>query len=284
VVYPPGEPSPAHRMTPVHLLEKILKTIRHLPLLEKLDPLWHYLAKPYARFAKTLYPSGVEWQVHEGDRLLLLSQHLPALHYHEGELWKSIMPLASPNSIIADVGANIGIYTVALANRVGAHGKVFAFEPDPDNFEILKNHVALNRISDRVELINAALGERDGSVGFMKGRGSESHVSPTVSEETSHVRCIRLDSVFQGQRVDLLKIDVEGYEEKVLAGGDSLLRDPIRSPKAIFIEVHPYAWPELGTSSESLLSLLASCGYRVFSLSGTSINKIDFYGEIVARR
>jgi hypothetical protein len=95
---------------------------------------------------------------------------------------------------------------------------------------------------------------------------------------------VRLDSIFEDRPVDLLKVDVEGFEERVLAGATRLLNDAARAPRQVFIEVHPYAWPAFGTSSDSLLALLARCGYTACDLFDRPITRVDGYGEIVGRR
>jgi hypothetical protein len=93
-----------------------------------------------------------------------------------------------------------------------------------------------------------------------------------------------LDSVFAGDRIDILKIDVEGFEEGVLKGASELLSDRERGPRIIYIEVHPFAWGEVRTTSETLLTLLTNYGYRIEDLSGTVVSYVERYGEIVARR
>ena len=77
---------------------------------------------------------------------------------------------------------------------------------------------------------------------------------------------------------------MEGYEELVLEGARELLSDYLRKPRAIYIEVHPYAWPAVGTTSESLLDLLEEHAYAAYFLTGEPVEKIERYGEIVAVR
>jgi hypothetical protein len=94
----------------------------------------------------------------------------------------------------------------------------------------------------------------------------------------------RLDTVFLNQKLDLLKIDVEGYEESALRGAAELLRDVGRRPRAILVEVHPDAWAAAtGGTSDSLLDFLSSCGYEVSDLSGQPVRRLTAYGEIVAK-
>jgi len=98
------------------------------------------------------------------------------------------------------------------------------------------------------------------------------------------VDVVTLDRAFVGKRVDVLKIDVEGYGEMVLRGANNLLRTPSLRPRAVFIEVHPWAWASLNTESDSLLRLLNEAGYRVETLDGVPVRSIEQYGEIVAKR
>lgn len=158
-----------------------------------------------------------------------------------------------------------------------------ALEPDPGSFRTLKAQVKLNGVADHVDLLEAAAGTVDGTVPFEGGQGSESRVGGGGAGSRV-VRCVRLDTLFGGRSLSVLKIDVEGYEQGVLAGAIDLLRDPDRAPRAIYVEVHPYAWPGFGTSSETLLGPLAECGHRIMALDGAVLHRIDEYGEIVACR
>ena len=89
---------------------------------------------------------------------------------------------------------------------------------------------------------------------------------------------------FGRARLDILKIDVEGYEERVIAGAKGLLEDGHRGPRAIFIEVHPYAWQATGTTSRSLLGMLEDCNYQIQDLAGKPVERIEEYGEVIAYR
>ena len=127
-----------------------------------------------------------------------------------------------------------------------------------------------------------AVAEADARVAFESGRGPESHIRNGAP--VGEVDGVRLDSVFAGNHIDILKIDVEGFEENVLRGASGLLRDRARGPRIIYIEVHPFAWAQFGTTSETLLTFLADLGYSIEDLSGTALAHVERYGEIVARR
>ncbi len=264
----------------MHNLERWCIALRHSPWLARADWLWNRVRPSYNSALAFFGSNGLVRNINGTDPILVLPQCRGVTETYELEVWTRLMEQVLPGDIVADVGAFIGLYTIALAKRVGSSGRVVAFEPDPENFTSLKAHIELNGISDRVELIQAAVGGQDGALPCRGGKGCESHVSD--QNGTQSVRCVRLDTVFADRPLDILKIDVEGYEEEVLKGAIKLLKDTRRTLRAIYIEVHPYAWAALGTSSESLIGLLREGGYRVFNLEMRPIKWIDNYGAIIA--
>jgi FkbM family methyltransferase len=128
-----------------------------------------------------------------------------------------------PGDVVFDVGAHVGFYTLLAAKLVGLQGKVFAFEPLPENLVYLKQHLVLNRISN-VEVIEAAISDRPGIATFNYGPSrSEGHISP---QGELMVRVMCLDDLIAGERMplpDCLKIDVEGEEAHVLNGARLVL-------------------------------------------------------------
>ncbi len=268
----------------MNLIEHFSITLRRNTWLARLDWLWAGVRPVYNRLIALLGRNGLARVVNGTDRLLVLPRFRGVPESYEPELWRKMMSLVKPDSVVVDVGAYIGLYTIAVARRMGPSGKVIAFEPDADSFAALKAHVQLNRISGQVELIQAAAGAENGTAPFEAGKHSMSRITGKQAHDVRMVRAVRLDSVLAGKRVDILKIDVEGFEEQVLRGASGILESPGRAPHTIFIEVHPYAWEELGVTSESLLKLLESSGYKVFDLRGRAVTAITEYGQIVATR
>jgi len=72
-----------------------------------------------------------------------------------------------------------------------------------------------------------------------------------------------LDEILQDRKIDIIKIDVEGYEAKVLYGAKDLLRRKKDYPRFILIECHPYRWKELGVNSKNIMTLLQDAGYAI---------------------
>jgi FkbM family methyltransferase len=182
-------------------------------------------------------------------------------------------------SRVIDVGAHVGLYAMAFGKRVGPQGCVLAAEPDPENLDRLHKHIELNGLKEVVRVVPAGMADAPGTASLSM-ESLQSHVSSVGG--SVQIKLETLDRVTGNERWDLLLIDVEGYEEKVLRGGLGLLGDPARRPGMIMIEVHPYNWPEIGTTSASLLELLRSKGYTVARLDGSPVEEITAYGHIVA--
>ncbi len=129
-----------------------------------------------------------------------------------------------PGEIVADIGANIGAYTLRYARMVGHLGTVFAFEPEPHTFRLLTDNMRLN-FAVNVVPMRFAIGDYDGTASF--------HISPTVTNHSlvySHPRGqelqvpIRmLDTALLNGHVDFIKVDAEGAEMQVLRGAKNIL-------------------------------------------------------------
>lgn len=175
--------------------------------------------RPHYDRAVTLFgKNGLERIINGTDRILVLPQFRGVVETYEQKIWNLLMAQIHPGDVAVDVGAFVGLYTIALAKRVGPSGRVVSFEPDRENFMALKAHVELNSVSAWVELIQAAVAAQDGTVAFQAGGGSESHMSYVPLNGVQMVRCVCLDAMFADRQLNILKIDVEGYEEEVLHG------------------------------------------------------------------
>jgi FkbM family methyltransferase len=272
--------SESRRHSPVHNTERLCIRLRHTKWLSEADWLWDRVRAPYQQLIQRCARRGLERRINGTDTVRVLPEFRAVSETYEPEVWRRVMAEARAGDTIVDVGAFIGLYSVAVARRVGSQGKVVAFEPDTANFAALESHSRLNGVIN-AELVQAAVGNQDGVIAFEPGRASESRVSHCRTDYV--VPCVQLDTVFDRRRIDVLKIDVEGSEEAVLCGAARLLRDQYRRPRMIFIEVHPYAWPALGTSSDSLLDCLTSAGYTVSDVNSQPIATLDTYGEIIAQ-
>jgi len=130
-----------------------------------------------------------------------------------------------PADLFADVGANVGAYTVLSSGVAGA--KAVSFEPSPDTFRYLAQNVRLNELSEKVTAMNVALGGKEGTLRLTDNLGTENYICPEEAGSAGvEVQVKMLDKVFANSVPTLIKIDVEGFETEVFAGGEQLLRQP----------------------------------------------------------
>jgi FkbM family methyltransferase len=162
---------------------------------------------------------------------------------HEPAVVQGLEALVQPGWTAIDVGANIGYFTLLMAKRVGRVGKVIAFEPLTENFNILQENIKLNShpnvvaencalmsSSERVELRSAT----PGAITWV----ASVRVRQDSAVESESVEAISLDEYVQKKgitKVDFLKIDVEGAEESVLDGATQVLD---RDRPVLLIELH----------------------------------------------
>ncbi|KLE36070.1 FkbM family methyltransferase [Aurantiacibacter luteus] len=138
-----------------------------------------------------------------------------------------------PGDVFADVGANVGTYTVIGAKVCGA--KVHAFEPADETLPFLRRNIEDNGIGDAVTVHEVALGEREGTVHFTVGRDTTNQIAEGGDAgSTRPVPLRRLDDELAGVPLAAMKIDVEGAEEGLIKGASQVLSNP--SLRAVQIE------------------------------------------------
>lgn len=175
-----------------------------------------------------------------------------------------------------DVGAHIGYLSALAAHAVGAAGRVVAFEPSPETFGRLRAAFDPVRFP-QVTAVNAAVSSCNGEASLFTAAGeweyqayrNSLHPGPGLRQLTS-VETVALDSRFPTGQVRLLKIDVEGGEQAVLAGADGLLSSG--RCDALVIELNPEALSRAGSSVPALVERLGGAGFVAhrFSPDGTT--------------
>lgn len=176
---------------------------------------------------------------------------------YTAELYKGALAL---NMTVVDVGAFVGYYTLLAGREVGPDGKVYAIEPDSGNYEALLRNIASNGLQDRVKPLSIVAADRSGSVAFHEDKWdpTQSNVSGYRADATTHSRpASRLDEVLrEDERIDLIKIDVEGNELAVLRGLEETIGRCRGRGFEMFIECNPTALAATGESVDSLVGWL----------------------------
>ena len=179
-----------------------------------------------------------------------LSPHLMTTGFWEIWITQAMARLLRPGMVVADVGANLGYYTVLMAEAVGPKGRVFAYEPNPAIAALLERTVSINGYTTATVDRRAVAGQSGQTVHFQVPAGTPMNASIVAAPDgvTGLIQTITvtLDDALP-QRVDFLKIDVEGAEYQVWRGLDKTV-DANRTIK-IFLEVNfarqPQLMPEL---------------------------------------
>jgi FkbM family methyltransferase len=204
---------------------------------------------------------------------------------YEIELFES---LVRPGMVILDVGANIGYFAVTAARNVGDSGKVYAFEPEPHNFELLRKNLELNGIAN-VTTVKKAVSDSDSSRVLFVSRynlGSHSFSSDNApdSEGSVEVETVTLDgfraSVMDGGGADLLKMDCQGAESLIVDGARRLLAE---SAPMIVLECWPYGLRTMGSSAAELVGKLESLGYSIWVLDEDARSMDPLDQSVVSR-
>lgn len=224
-----------------------------------------------------LFPKGVSLKINDFP-IRVLPQYFDLCETYEVEVFHHLCSRIRPGDSIVEIGGYIGLYTIPMAKLVGPVGKITVLEPEPKNLRALKSHLKMNGISN-VKLIRVAAGDREGDINFAVDAFSSSHVEMRGKQK---VKIMKLDSILIQEKVDILKIDTEGYEAHVLRGAVNLLQNVDRCPRAIYIEVHPMFWPRYGTDDHDILDMLWTSGYGVYFPDGQRVESVTKYGEIIA--
>jgi FkbM family methyltransferase len=157
----------------------------------------------------------------------------------ESQITKLFESLVKKTSIVVDVGANIGWYSLLAAKSAK---RVHAVEPDPRSYSLLLKSIAANKF-DNIVAHPCCVSDHDGVetlyISNTRNKGLHSIVWKAGLQSVL-VRSVTLDALFPTENIDLLKLDVEGAESKALAGARKLVRD--RRIKQIIMEWNPSFW------------------------------------------
>ena len=162
-----------------------------------------------------------------------------------------------PGETAIDVGACYGDTTVPMAMKVGKTGRVIAVEPEPTNLKYLKMNLAK---FDNCEVIDKATWKEKGEVIFHCHPAPTGHSIEPAKGRTRHIKIAAdtMDNLFMGQKVDFVKIDVQGTEVDTLLGGQQFLRTV---PKLI-VETHSRTDPDLRTYPK-VIEMVEAMGFKV---------------------
>lgn len=175
--------------------------------------------------------------------------------------------------VVYDVGSNIGVWSVFAARRVGANGRVIAFEPEPKTYEYLNDNFRLNDLAN-ARAFQVALGDYTGEGGLHTGddRLFSSLVAARAGQDrTEAVRVVEGDRFRQEESLptpNVVLFDVEGFEYGAMSGLRQTLSD--HACRAVIAQIHPTLLPP-GVTGDEVMEFLRSCGFE-------KINTLRWHG------
>ena len=191
----------------------------------------------------------------QGKRWLVATRINFFLGNYEPEQTEAFVSAVQPGSVVYDVGAHFGYYSLLASHLAGGSGRVIALEPAPRNLQVLRKHIDLNRCAN-ITVLETALSDHPGEARFDNRAGSGvGHLSP---EGPLTVKLTTLDALTREfPAPNVVKIDVEGAEEAVLRGGRETLS---RAKPVVFLSTHG---PGL---AENCSRMLRELGYSLREL------------------
>ncbi len=185
---------------------------------------------------------------------------------------RALYPYIRPGGTVLDIGAHVGSTALSLAEAVGPTGTVIAFEPDPISADLFRRAIEKS-MARNITLHPFALGAHDGSATLFHNPSNRADnrlvMDPTMSPRAEPVRVqVRMLSSLAAEEPDLfsnisaIKLDVQGYEMRVIEGMADWVRGLERKP-LLHMELWPYGLRQARTSVRDLLALLADLGYDI---------------------
>ncbi len=230
-----------------------IKIIRILSYLFNKAGLWkfHFFLHIAAQFNNTIAKPKI--LIIDGKKLFIHKKDDPvsnSLYFyskHEPFEISLFQKLIKEGDVVVDVGAHIGYYTLIASGLVGKTGRVFSFEPDPNNLLRLQQCVTANKLSN-VVIVNRAVSNEN--------KGDNRMFMINHKEKCIQVESITLDKYFAKSKlpIDFIKMDIQGAEVKALQGMSDILRK--NQDIILILEFWPYGYSHTGNNAKELLDLL----------------------------
>jgi len=182
----------------------------------------------------------------------------------EGFESKTVRSIVKEGMVAVDVGANIGYYTLQLAKLVGPSGKVYAFEPDYGNYSLLIKNIKANNYKNIVP-IQKAVSDKTGKAKLFfceEHRGDHRIFDSGDGRRSIEIETVALDDFFpEGERIDIIKLDIQGSEYLALSGMEKLARR--QKGLVIISEFSPNLLAKCGVSPWEFIKKISDLGFTL---------------------
>jgi FkbM family methyltransferase len=226
---------------------------------------WIYGIKVATRIGETGFTGNIYAGLHEYQEMLF------CLHLLKG------------TELFIDVGANIGSYSLLVSRISGC--ECLAFEPSEETYLRLNINISLNNLQNKITVYKCAVGEKNSIINFSRGLDTVNHIISENEVIDSHIEVeVRtLDSILDLRRPAVMKIDVEGYESKVLLGAENLLQSDLLN--VVIMEINGsesrYGFDECNLMERMLDFGFKPYSYDPFSRDLTLLNSRAQHGNTI---
>ena len=212
---------------------------------------------------------GLKYFIDPSDEIM--APQLVVYRQWEPDLSSFIISSVTSDTVFVDIGANFGYFTCLAASKIGSNGtgRVISVEPNPAMQRLLRKNVRINWSLGPIEIHNCAIADRTGFVEFVvpNGRAANASVvaSPAAQDDGRFiVPSQSLDELLKGAKVDLIKVDVEGFETAVLRGANNTLRKS--AEVQIVLEWSLAQMQTAGFVAEDLMKVIADQQFTAYHL------------------
>ncbi|HEX6748133.1 MAG TPA: FkbM family methyltransferase [Longimicrobium sp.] len=227
-----------------------------------------WLRSAYRAAVRLRTGGSVTARLPRGEAVRLLSEYR-FVTWNPAE-YEAFRAAAKPGAVALDVGANVGAYALLLGQWVRPRGRVYAFEPASEAFRGLSEHVRLNGLAAVVTPVRAAVAASTGTATLaVDGLSGGNRLGGEGGGET--VQTVAVDEFCAREEItpSFLKIDVEGAELDVLRGARETIARA-GGELALFVEMHPTVWREMGIAPADVRAELERQGLRAEPLRPVS--------------
>lgn len=221
---------------------------------------------------KLLIPHSITFQegiLYLNEKDVVVSGALSLGVYEKFEIATFRQSLKSGMTVL-DIGAHIGYYSIIAAYHVGDSGRVFSFEPEPENFVSLQRNISANNFRN-IQSFQYAISNRNGNENFyiaQENKASHTFAKNDTAEDCIQVATITVDNFCKSKNirnVDIIKMDIEGAEGLALEG----MKDTLRHNPHIcmFTEFYPEMLQKIGYKPIDFLASLVGLGFSIFEIN-----------------
>ena len=199
------------------------------------------------------------------------------------KFWKNVI---KEGDTVIDLGANIGFFTCLFAQLVGETGKVYAFEPEPNNCKLIRKNLEINGYKN-VVLEQKAVSNKAGKVKLYFSYSSVDHRIFETDEkrDSIDIDCVTLDDYFSEMNVSInvIKSNIQGADGKGIQGAEKIIKNS-KNLNYMSVEFDPDNLKNFDTNPEQFLDILLKMDYKLYDIPAYGNNIVPIEKEDVLRK